>query len=188
VVTGAEDYVVQIEVASRDLAGSCTCPFAEDGFFCKHMVATVLRWAEAGTEDEAHDSDAFQQENDGESAPESDEEERLRGFLAEQPLGWLVDELLDAADRDPLLRARLLVGAGVPAEAAFEETSMRQALANAFSVDGFVSYRGSRSPRPSAAPMASWRCCGTVPREASTIWASRECCTARGAARRRSNG
>src|SRR5699024_825063 len=105
------------------------------------MVATVLRWAEAGTEDEAPDGDAFQQENDGESAPESDEEERLRGFLAEQPLGWLVDELLDAADRDPLLRARLLVGAGAPEEAAFDETSMRQALANAFSVDGFVSYR-----------------------------------------------
>jgi len=52
VVTGAEDYVVQIEVASRDLAGSCTCPFAEDGFFCKHMVAPVLGWDEAGTEDE----------------------------------------------------------------------------------------------------------------------------------------
>src|SRR5699024_3905097 len=93
VVTGSEDYVVEIEVASRDLAGSCTCPFAEDGFCCKHMVATVRRWAEAGREDEAPGGDAFQQENDGESAPESDEEERLRGFLAEQPLGWLVDEL-----------------------------------------------------------------------------------------------
>src|SRR5699024_12355795 len=71
VVTGAEDYVVQIEVASRDLAGSCTCPFAEDGFFCKHMVATVRRWAEAGTEDEAHDRDAVQQEDEGEEAAEA---------------------------------------------------------------------------------------------------------------------
>lgn len=143
VVTGSEDYVVEIETARRGLAGSCTCPFAEDGHFCKHMVATVLRWL---AEDVDHEvagggADHGETDDDGSVGGMIDDEDMLRRFLAEQPLGWLVDELLDSAERDPLLRARLLVASGAPTETAFNETLMQQALVNAFSVEGFVGYR-----------------------------------------------
>ncbi|MGO1285216.1 MAG: SWIM zinc finger family protein [Brachybacterium sp.] len=143
VVNGSEDYVVEIETARRGLVGSCTCPFAEDGFFCKHMVATVFRWLEEDVDHEAADGDADHEGTDDDVSVGGmvDDEGALRRFLAEQPLGWLVDELLDSAERDPLLRARLLVASGAPTETAFNETLMQQALVNAFSVEGFVGYR-----------------------------------------------
>lgn len=124
VVAGSENYVVEIATARRGLTGSCTCPFAEDGHFCKHMVATVLRWTAEAVGREAADGDADHEEADDDVPVGGtiDDEDTLRRFLAEQPLGWLVDELLDSAERDPLLRARLLVASGAPAETAFNET------------------------------------------------------------------
>lgn len=143
VVAGSENYLVEIEAADRGLAGSCTCPFAEDGHFCKHMVATVLRWTAEAVGREAADGDADHEEADDDVPVGGtiDDEDTLQGFLAEQPVGWLVDELLDSAERDPLLRARLLVASGAPAETAFNETLVQQDLVNAFSVEGFVGYR-----------------------------------------------
>jgi superfamily II DNA or RNA helicase len=43
VVHGAEDYVVRIELAGREVRGTCTCPFFNDRLEpCKHLWAVAL--------------------------------------------------------------------------------------------------------------------------------------------------
>lgn len=71
---------------------------------------------------------------------ESDHEDALRRSLAQQPLDWLVDELLDSTGRGLLLRARLLVVTGDPVATTLYEALLQQTLRNAFSVEGFVGY------------------------------------------------
>ena len=140
IVTGTNDYDVQIETAKRGIAATCSCPFAEDGFFCKHGVATVLAWLRA--EDDAPGDDEPQRAPGEEIADDADtpDEELLRETLAQKPLGELVDLLIEAAQRDGLLRARLLVDAGVSPEAGFDQDELRRALVNAFSTEHFIGF------------------------------------------------
>src|SRR5699024_1479919 len=124
IVTGTSDYDVQIETAQRGIAATCSCPFAEDGFFCKHGVATVLAWLRA--EDDA---------------PGDDEPQRAPGeVIADDADTPDEDLLIDAAQRDGLLRARLLVDAGVSPEASFDQDELRRALVNAFSTEHFIGF------------------------------------------------
>lgn len=141
VVTGTREYDVEIETTTRGIAASCTCPFAEDGFFCKHGVATALTWLRApdrGSDGEAED------DPDGADLPDEQgsaaEEALLRETLARTPLGELVDLLLGAARRDGLLRARILVEAGVPPGTSFDQDELRRALVNAFSTEHHIGF------------------------------------------------
>jgi SWIM zinc finger len=54
-VRGTEDYLVVLTVGasrprSAKLKGECDCPFAQEGFFCKHCVAVGLAVARGGAE------------------------------------------------------------------------------------------------------------------------------------------
>ena len=163
-VDGSETYEVEVEAAERGVAGSCSCPFAEDGFFCKHMVAAVLCWLE-------EDSDAGPRRvssadgaappvraagrvlpgpgerpenvSEGSEEPHADtaEEHRLRTFLSQQGTGWLVDMLLEAGRRDPMFAARLAVQVGASGASALDEAPLRAALVDATSIEDFVGYR-----------------------------------------------
>ena len=43
VVEGTVDYEVEIEIEGRQVCGmDCTCPYAEDGNYCKHMAAVLF--------------------------------------------------------------------------------------------------------------------------------------------------
>ena len=43
-VEGTEDYEVEIEIKdNRILDMRCTCPYAGDGKYCKHMAAVLYR-------------------------------------------------------------------------------------------------------------------------------------------------
>jgi hypothetical protein len=44
VVSGTEDYAVEITARSGSLDFQCDCPLGEDNEFCKHCVATALAW------------------------------------------------------------------------------------------------------------------------------------------------
>jgi len=88
VVEGSEPYRVEVRQDDRSrLVAACTCPHGAGGRFCKHAVAVAL----AGLEDR-------------DAAGDRDD---LRGWLERQRHGRLVDLLVDAADRDPELAARL---------------------------------------------------------------------------------
>jgi uncharacterized Zn finger protein len=47
-VFGTDEYEVQLTVTERGLAGECSCPYGQDGFFCKHCVATGLKALKLG--------------------------------------------------------------------------------------------------------------------------------------------
>ena len=151
-VVGSETYEVEIEAVGRGISAGCTCPFAEDGHFCKHMVATVLCWLEAepgdrplGSETPGHDAPP---ELDGDVDPtgQQDGQAQLRSFLAAQPTERLVELLLEAGRRDPMFAARLAVeagGEGRPGGArgsALDELPLRRALVDAVSIEDFIDY------------------------------------------------
>lgn len=98
VVAGTEHYAVEIETAARGTAGSCTCHFAADGFLCKHMAATRLRWtAEDGrTPEKSNERPAPETiETDKISVGETDDEDDpLRSLLTQPQRERAVEELL----------------------------------------------------------------------------------------------
>ncbi len=69
----------------------------------------------------------------------------LREFLLTQDPVWLADELLRAAEADPLVRARLDVAAGADTRHAFDESPLRARLERAVEIRDFVSYREAYS-------------------------------------------
>jgi uncharacterized Zn finger protein len=52
IVSGTTPYEVRIWVRGDQLAYSCTCPSAEQGFFCKHCVAVAFAWLKSEPEGE----------------------------------------------------------------------------------------------------------------------------------------
>jgi cupin 2 domain-containing protein len=53
-VRGSEPYDVAIWVRGDGLAYACSCPFAAEGAFCKHCVATALAWLDRCAADREH--------------------------------------------------------------------------------------------------------------------------------------
>jgi uncharacterized Zn finger protein len=85
-VAGSAPYQVVLRMdPTGGLRGSCSCPMGESGVFCKHCVAVGL--ALAG--------------RDGAGADE------LRAFVASRPHAELVELVLGALARDPILRDSL---------------------------------------------------------------------------------
>lgn len=127
-VDGTSVYRVRLEITAAGLDGECSCPYGQDGMFCKHCVAAALTWLEAGGEP-------------GEPRSELVAHEGLREYLLTQDPAWLVDELLTAAQADPLLRARLEVAAGADARVVYDDRALRQLLERAIEIGDFVGYR-----------------------------------------------
>ncbi|WP_113702654.1 SWIM zinc finger family protein [Nonomuraea lactucae] len=136
-VDGTRAYRVQLRVTPRGLDGDCSCPYGQDGMFCKHCVATALAWLARGETSRAPSAtppDARPAPATG-AKPATATDERLRGFLESQDPRWLAAELLRAAHADPLLRARLEVAAGADTRNAFDDRDLRRRLANAIQID-----------------------------------------------------
>ena len=49
-VEGADSYSVEMAWRDGQLAGECSCPYGEQGFFCKHLVAVGLVLLDRGHE------------------------------------------------------------------------------------------------------------------------------------------
>lgn len=127
-VNGTSVYRVRLKITAGGLDGECSCPYGQEGVFCKHCVAAALAWVEAGgTAAELQ------------AQPVTDE--GLHAFLRAQDPAWLADELLAAARADPLLRARLEVAAGADARVAYDDWALRQLLERAIEIGDFVGYR-----------------------------------------------
>lgn len=124
-VMGSEEYRVALRAAGRTLEWSCTCPLGAGGEFCKHAVATGLAWLDGG------------------GSPD-DEPTLLRSHLASQSKEELIDLLLEQASEDPELRARL-ESASLRHAAPSEPKALKEVVRRAFTVHGFVDYRGMRT-------------------------------------------
>ena len=111
----------------------CSCPAAEGGVLCKHLVAAVLV-ARAGADGGSGEQNtmAVTQGRPRATAKAAD----LSAFLHAQPAQRLADWLLAMAreDRDIEKRLRLY-------QASSEPAAMQEALSKALSTGGFMDYR-----------------------------------------------
>lgn len=92
-VYGGSDYRVRL-AAGGGLSGTCTCPYGQDGFFCKHCVAVGLSVLELG--------DDLPRQVEASRA----RRERLESWLATFSREELLAELLGLLDEDRDLRQR----------------------------------------------------------------------------------
>lgn len=102
-VTGTHPYHVELTNCDGELDYDCTCPVGEDGDFCKHAVALALAWLENGGKEVFHD--------DAPKKKRASKADTLRQYLETLSESELRDTLIDAAERDPDLRDRLIFAA-----------------------------------------------------------------------------
>jgi len=122
-------YQVELDWGRENIRCSCTCPFFDQGFFCKHLVAVGLVAIDAGHGTPEADLTAARAVPDLVASLDDDE---IRGLL------------VDLAEQDPdvrrLLELRSATKTGdVSTLAADLESMAKQAL----SYRGFVDYRQS---------------------------------------------
>lgn len=134
-VRGTVPYTVEFWVDGDTTAWSCTCPFAEDGSFCKHAVAVSL-----ASDVEASDTLFALLEPDDE--PDEDEDRLLVFYLDALPWDRLVELVLEAAGNDWRLRERLLAEARAERGEGPDLQAWRRRLDAAFApYDDIVTYR-----------------------------------------------
>jgi uncharacterized Zn finger protein len=94
VVNGSQQYTVMLRHTHRHLEGACDCPASEGIEFCKHCVALALAL-------QVRQTDASQVDK---KSPNT----KIRDYLSQQSRDSLVEELIDVAQRYPVLRESLL--------------------------------------------------------------------------------
>src|ERR1700730_13611238 len=129
IVTGTQDYRVQLWTEADEIRFRCTCPLGDDERFCKHGVAAALAWLQAAKEDRnlslpARDS----QEND------------LREFLERLEKDKLIEMLLREADESRGLHERLQLEAARIKPSGVDLRAFRKSIAQATRTGGFVDY------------------------------------------------
>jgi uncharacterized Zn finger protein len=135
-VRGSVPYTVELWVDGGRPEWSCTCPFAEDGSFCKHGVAVALLLDPAAM-------DVLPEEP---APPVAASRADEAGLLAEHvdglDRGRLVELVLEAADQDWQLRERLLAQARAARGQGPDVAVWRGRIDAAFTpYDDFVSYQ-----------------------------------------------
>lgn len=122
-VRGSELYALWLRQQDGDWRWGCSCPAADDGACCKHVVAAVLTWRDGETE---------AQDTEGTSRT------ALGAWLRKQPperlAGWLME--LAAEDRDVERRLQLYRDSDDPA-------ALKKSLGKLLSAGGFLDHRAS---------------------------------------------
>ncbi|MFM2059743.1 MAG: hypothetical protein RLY71_4128 [Pseudomonadota bacterium] len=104
-VFGTETYRTEVWVEADAITGECSCPHAEDGWFCKHQVALALVWRErlatgvSAAVARAADPDAPRTATERAAS--------LYDFLHAQDSATLADKLLELADCHAVLASEL---------------------------------------------------------------------------------
>jgi tetratricopeptide (TPR) repeat protein len=141
VVSGTEEYAVELTARSGSLDFQCACPLGEDGEFCKHCVATALAWLSLqeapprpGRGGGAARGKALQI-----TTPRITTKD-IAKILHSEDKATLVELVLKWAREEPGLQAKLLRHAAlaIGPEAAVHQA--RLALKKAISIRGYVSY------------------------------------------------
>lgn len=123
-VHGSTSYQVQLGLDGDEATYACSCPVGQDDRFCKHAVAVALVATDTATH-AGHDDAVVD----------------LDGYLAGLDHQALVDLLLERAAEDDLFDARLRMAAARATAGAPQVGVFRNALDEAFMVDGYVGYR-----------------------------------------------
>ena len=136
-VQGTQCYRVQLAAGpDEELEYECDCPVGDDGTFCKHTVAVALSWLENAGEE------VFEPSEKESSKPRKKRKthgEQIRDYLETLSESALREWLIEAADRDPGIRDKLLFSA--KAKAGSDISSLRSIVRQATKVSGFVDWR-----------------------------------------------
>ena len=109
-VLGTNRYSTEVWLDEGAVVGSCDCPSASEGWFCKHQVAVALVWREhlAGRAPPIDPAAAKKVQATVKRAQSlRDQRQGLHDFLHRQPAADLADRLLELSDRDPGLHRSL---------------------------------------------------------------------------------
>ncbi len=123
---GTETYRLWLKHTKGDWQWDCSCPAADGGAFCKHLVAAVLTAREEGP-----DAD------DAATKPKRRaKQDDLLTFLRAQPAARLAGWLQALANEDRDVEKRLLLH-----RAAEQPGALKAALAKLLNTGGFLDYR-----------------------------------------------
>lgn len=132
VVRGTLPYTVELWVEGEEPGWSCTCPFAEDGAFCKHCVAVGLLFAEGAVSMLG-------------VVPEADVDmlgSDVSAHVAELSHERLVEIVLEQCETDWRLRERMVVEAKADRGESPDLAAWRRRINSVFApYDDFVPYQ-----------------------------------------------
>ncbi|AVQ08489.1 TPA: hypothetical protein HH295_20130 [Xanthomonas vasicola pv. zeae] len=105
IVSGSDDYAVELVWRNGSLRGRCDCPIGQQAEFCKHQVAVALSWAR--TSADPNSQKRTKRTTAGMPVAESSDRvlQHWLSTLTPQALQALI---LESADNDAQLRKRLL--------------------------------------------------------------------------------
>lgn len=132
---GSEVYALWLRREGAGWKWDCTCPAADGGAFCKHLVAAVLTAREENSDAEVDDA--------ADPAPPPRASKRaddLADFLRAQPAERLSAWLLEFACEDATLEKRLALY-----RAAEDPAELKSALGGMLNAGGFLDHRRSRA-------------------------------------------
>ena len=136
-VQGTRRYGVRLAAGpGGELEYECDCPVGDEGTFCKHAVAVALSWLENTGEE------VFEPSEKEPAKPRKKRKthgEQIREYLETLSQDTLREWLMEAADRDPGIRDKLLFSA--KASAGSDISSLRSVVRQATKVSGFVDWR-----------------------------------------------
>jgi uncharacterized Zn finger protein len=136
-VQGMQRYHVRLAAApDGELEYECDCPVGDERTFCKHAVAVALSWLENIGEEVFEPSAKEPREPRKKRKTQG---EQIREYLDALGEGTLREWLMEAADRDPGTRDKLLFSS--KAKAGSDISSLRSVVRQATKVSGLVDWR-----------------------------------------------
>jgi uncharacterized Zn finger protein len=142
-VHGNDAYQVRLTFGEWGVEGDCTCPFGEEGNFCKHCVAVGLAALKAGN--------GVHRARPSAAHPER---QFLVSWLSSLSKDELVAEILELCDTDPELRSRVELRA---ASRRADADRVRDAVWSLLHLDDYIDYD------------RAWEYAGNVRRAAEAI-------------------
>lgn len=136
-VYGTHPYDVSLTARNGRLAGECSCPYGQEGVFCKHCVATgIVAVREGGGELRLAESRGGMAAVA--SAPADDP---LEAWFARASKHEIIDALRDVLSEDPSLRQRLERRAAVIMR---DTAAVRESVWDLVGIDGDLDYSAAR--------------------------------------------
>ncbi len=136
-VAGTDDYEVRLWLHGDELAFSCDCPVAEDGVFCKHMVALALAWLD---EEAVPPEPDLQLKRPGLTRQRRVTLDDIRAHLEGMDHAALVELVLAQASLDDGLREHLALRVAMADATGAGADLVRRAIDQAVRTPDFVRY------------------------------------------------
>ncbi|MDP2981800.1 MAG: SWIM zinc finger family protein [Candidatus Latescibacter sp.] len=127
-VKGNRKYRVKLWIVGKSLQGSCTCPYGEEGNFCKHCVAVGLEWLENRNP---------LKEKGGKTPQQKTTLNDVESYLSQLPKDDLVVLLMEQVRRDELLRDRLILKTARSLSTGIDIGAYYVAIDNAFVIPDY---------------------------------------------------